>query len=167
MTASAACIGLDADPLAPGLLIPGIIPRVTASAAGPRYLAELLGLCSELRPAALFSTVEHEFPALIGMQRDLAGLGVRTWLPDRDGAQACIDKSAFHAALARNGLPVPRTWLPAEIGQVPDGIPAYLPQPVRARSQGRGPAPLLPGRTRPRRTGRSRRPRGTAAPDPH
>lgn len=119
-------IGADADPLAPGLLIPGIVPRVTASADSPGYPAELLGLCSELRPAALFSTVEHELPALIGMRHDLAGLGVRTWLPDEGGARACLDKAAFCAALVRHGLPVPRTWLPHEVSQVPDGVPLVV-----------------------------------------
>jgi carbamoyl-phosphate synthase large subunit len=119
-------IGADADPLAPGLLIPGIIPRVTASADSPGYPAELLGLCAELRPAALFSAVEHELPALIRMRHDLAGLGVRTWLPDADGARACLDKAAFCAALVRDGLPVPRTWLPHEVSQVPDGIPLVV-----------------------------------------
>jgi carbamoyl-phosphate synthase large subunit len=56
------------------------------------------------------------------MRHDLAGLGARTWLPDTDGAQACIDKAAFCAVLARNGLPVPRTWLPHEVSQMPDGV---------------------------------------------
>jgi carbamoyl-phosphate synthase large subunit len=119
-------IGTDADPLAPGLLIPGITPRVSASATSPGYPANLLDLCRELRPAALFSTVEHELPALIGLQHDLAGLGVRTWLPDAQGAQACIDKAAFHLVLARHGIPVPHTWLPGELGQVPDGIPLVV-----------------------------------------
>lgn len=119
-------IGMDADPLAPGLLIPGIIPRVASGADSPAYPAELLGLCRELRPAALFSTVEQELPALIRMRDDLAGLGVRTWLPDAHGAQACTDKAAFGTALTRHGLPVPRTWLPPEIGQVPDGIPLVV-----------------------------------------
>ena len=66
-------IGLDADPLAPGLLIPGIIPRVTAAAGSTGYPAQLLGLCRELRPAALFSVVEHELPGLIRLRHDLAG----------------------------------------------------------------------------------------------
>lgn len=119
-------IGADADPLAPGLLIPGIIPRLTPSADSPGYPAELLGLCQELRPGALFSAVEHELPALIRMRHDLAGLGVRTWLPDEGGARACLDKAAFCAALVRHGLPVPRTWLPHEVSQVPDGVPLVV-----------------------------------------
>ena len=121
-----AVIGADADPLAPGLLIPGIIPRVTARAGSPGYPADLLGLCAELRPAALFSTVERELPTLIGMRDDLAGFGVRTWLPDARGARACLDKAAFRAVLARHGLPVPRTWLPGQVSQVPDGIPLVV-----------------------------------------
>jgi carbamoyl-phosphate synthase large subunit len=119
-------IGIDADPLAPGLLIPGVIPKVTAAADNLGYPAELLDLCQELRPAALFSTVEHELPALIRMRHDLAGLGVRTWLPDIDGARACLDKAAFCAALVSDGLPVPRTWLPHEISQIPDGLPLVV-----------------------------------------
>jgi len=119
-------IGLDADPLAPGLLIPGIIARVAASSADPDFPASLLGLCRELRPAALFSTVEVELPALIRLQHDLAGLGVRTWLPDAHGVQACIDKAAFHRVLTRRGLPVPRTWLPGEISEVPDSVPLVV-----------------------------------------
>jgi carbamoyl-phosphate synthase large subunit len=119
-------IGTDADPLAPGLLIPGIIPRVIASSADPGYPAGLLALCRELRPTALFSTVEHELPALIRMQHDLSGLGVRTWLPDAHSAQACIDKAIFHRILIHHGLPAPRTWLPDEISQVPDGIPLVV-----------------------------------------
>lgn len=119
-------IGADADPLAPGLLVPGLVPRVTAGAGSPHYPAELLSLCSDLGPAALFSTVEHELPALIRMQRDLAGLGVRTWLPRPAGARACLDKAAFCAALTRHGLPIPRTWLPAEIEQVPDDVPLVV-----------------------------------------
>jgi carbamoyl-phosphate synthase large subunit len=82
--------GLDADPLAPGLLIPGIIPRVTASADSPGYPAALLGLCRELRPAALFCAVEDELPALIRMRHDLAALGVRTWLPDEHGVAVLV-----------------------------------------------------------------------------
>lgn len=114
-------IGVDADPLAPGLLIPGIVPRLTAIAADPEYAATLLDLCQELRPAALFSTVEDELPALIRAQHDLAALGVRTWLSDAFGVQACIDKAAFHRVLTRHELPVPRTWLPSEISHIPDG----------------------------------------------
>jgi carbamoyl-phosphate synthase large subunit len=56
-------IGLDADPLAPGLFIPGITSQVTAGADDPAYPAELLGLFQQLRPDSLFSTVEHELPA--------------------------------------------------------------------------------------------------------
>lgn len=60
------------------------------------------------------------------MQHDLAGLGVRTWLPGLDGAQACIDKAAFYEAPTRHGLPVPRTWLPGEVSEVPDGVPLVV-----------------------------------------
>jgi carbamoyl-phosphate synthase large subunit len=114
-------IGADASPLAAGLLLPGIIPHVTAAAADSGYRAALLAMCRDLQPDALFSTVEHELPQLISMQRDLRALGVRTWLPPATAVEACIDKAAFHTLLTSHGLPVPRTFLPAQLDAIPAG----------------------------------------------
>jgi carbamoyl-phosphate synthase large subunit len=129
-------IGADASPLAPGLLIPGIIPALAPAAGSAGYVPQMLALCQEQHPAALFSAVEHELPALIRMRDNLAGLGVRTWLPDAGGATACIDKAAFYAALSRRGLPYPRTWRPEEAGRVPDGIPLVVKPRFGQGSQG-------------------------------
>jgi carbamoyl-phosphate synthase large subunit len=119
-------VGVDADPLAAGLHIPGIIPRLMPPAEGPGYPAALLELCLELKPDALFSAVEHELPYLVGMQDRLRTLGVRTWLPPLSAVEACIDKAAFHAMLTEHGLPVPRTFLPAQLGEIPDQVPLVV-----------------------------------------
>lgn len=115
-------IGTDADPLATGLLIPGIIPSVTAPATDPAYATALLRLCRELRPDALFSAVEHELPHLVRMQGELLGLGVRTWLPPLDAVEACIDKAVFHTVLTRHGIPAPGTFLPSQITEIPGSV---------------------------------------------
>lgn len=114
-------IGLDANPLAPGLLAPGITPRLTARADDPRYGDELLALCRELRPHGMIPMVEHELPALIPLQQDLARLGVRAWLPSLETARSAIDKAVFHNVLSAHGIPVPKTFLPETLHQAPDG----------------------------------------------
>jgi len=122
-------IGADADPLASGLLIDGIIPRVLPPAADPSYEEALTGLCRDLRPAGLFSTVEHELPQLLRLEPELSGLGVRTWLPPAPAIEACLDKAVFHTVLAWHQIPVPRTWPASEISQVP----AVCPMVVKPR----------------------------------
>jgi hypothetical protein len=41
-------------------------------------------------------------------------------------ARACIDKAAFYEVPTRHRLPVPRTWLPGEVSEVPDGVPLVV-----------------------------------------
>jgi carbamoyl-phosphate synthase large subunit len=118
-------IGLDADPLAPGLLIPassrGRLAPLTARVPG--------GTAGRVRGAATGRLVLDGRARVARADPHAARPGrgrVRTWLPDLDGARACLDKAAFCAALVRHGLPVPRTWLPHEIAQVPDGAPLVV-----------------------------------------
>jgi carbamoyl-phosphate synthase large subunit len=119
-------IGADADPLASGLLIDRIIPRVLPPATEPSFEAALTGLCRDLRPAGMFSTVEHELPQLLRFEQELAGLGVLTWLPPAHAIEACLDKAVFCKVLAGHGIPVPRTWLPGQISRVPPSCPLVV-----------------------------------------
>ncbi|MFB7465830.1 ATP-grasp domain-containing protein [Streptomyces sp. NPDC056224] len=114
-------IAVDSNPLAAGLRLPDVTPRTTAPAADPSYRSSLLRVCGELRPNAILSTVEHELAKLAALRRTLADLGVTTWLPDPVAIEACTDKAAFHTALSKNDVPTPRTFLPPELDQVPDG----------------------------------------------
>lgn len=119
-------IAVDANPLAPGLLLPDVTARTMAPAGDAAYRADLLGLCRELRPDALMSTVERELPDLLAVREVLDELGVRTWLPPTEAVRACVDKAAFAAVLREHCLPTPRTWLPHEIDQVPDPAPLVV-----------------------------------------
>ncbi|MBV9026464.1 MAG: ATP-grasp domain-containing protein [Streptomycetaceae bacterium] len=114
-------IGVDANPLAPGLGLPCITARTMVPANNPAYRDELLGLCRALEPDAIMSTVEQELPQLAAMRGLLDELGVRTWLPQAHAVEACVDKAAFCAVAGEHRIPVPRTWLPHEIDEVPDG----------------------------------------------
>lgn len=122
-------IAADANPLAAGLALPGVTPRVTTPAGDRDYRDDVLALCRELRPDAILSAVEQELPALIAMQAELAQLGVRTWLPGLAAVHACGDKAAFHAVMQAHGIATPRTWLPHDI----DDVPAEHPLVVKPR----------------------------------
>lgn len=115
-------IGTDSNPLAPGLLAPGIITRTVSRADSPRYAADLLGLCHELRPDAIVPTVEHELPRLIGLRDELTRVGVRSWLPGLAAVQASIDKAEFDRVMREHRIPTPATVLPHEIDQLADGV---------------------------------------------
>jgi len=119
-------IGTDTNPLAAGLLIPGITARTAVPAENPGYGTWLTRACRDLRPAAIFSAVEHELPELIRLQDELRSLGVRTWLPTASAVEACLDKAVFHQVLTRSGLPVPRTFLPDQMSGIPAGMPLIV-----------------------------------------
>jgi carbamoyl-phosphate synthase large subunit len=114
-------IALDCDPLASGLLLPGVAARVAPRADETIYASWLLELCRQLRPDALLSTVESELPTLRALSRTLDTLQVRTWLPPDKAMHASLDKLRFHAVLVEHGVPTPPTWLPDQIDQIPDG----------------------------------------------
>lgn len=114
-------VAADCDPLAIGLLLPDVTPRITTPATEPGYRSAMLKLCAEVRPDAVVSALEQELPHLVGIRRPLADLGVTTWLPDPPAIDACTDKARFAAVLMRHGIPTPRTVLPHEIDRAPDG----------------------------------------------
>jgi len=49
-----------------------------------------------------------------------------TWLPHAHAIEACLDKAVFYAVLAGHQIPVPRTWLPGQISQVPASGPLVV-----------------------------------------
>lgn len=125
-------IATDADPLANGLLLPGVTPRLTPPVTADDYPDEMLALCRETRPDALWPTVESELPHLLAMSSALKETGVRTWLPSRPAVQACLDKALFHRLLTDHNIPTPASWLPSEIDEVPDGV-ALVVKPRRGQ----------------------------------
>lgn len=119
-------IAADCQPLAAGLYLDGVIPRVMPAAAAGDYAHHLLEVCRDLRPAAILPTVEAELPALIDLDGELRAMGVVTWLPPASAVRACADKAVFHEVMAAAGLPTPPTWLPHRIAEVPDGMPLVV-----------------------------------------
>ncbi|MFH8381936.1 ATP-grasp domain-containing protein [Kitasatospora sp. NPDC018058] len=114
-------IGTDSNPLAPGLLTPGISARTIARADSPLFAADLMELVHNLKPDALLCCVENELPQLVHLRGHLQRAGVRTWLPDMATVTAAGDKWAFHRAMLGSRVPTPATWLPDQIDEIPEG----------------------------------------------
>ncbi|WP_317620391.1 ATP-grasp domain-containing protein [Streptomyces sp. CBMA156] len=115
-------IGTDSNPLAPGLLAPGITARTIARADSPLYAADLMELVHDLEPDALMCCVENELPQLVHLRGHLGRAGVRTWLPPAATVTAAGDKWEFHQTMLVARVPTPPTWLPEQLDQVPEGI---------------------------------------------
>ncbi|MFC4518041.1 ATP-grasp domain-containing protein [Streptomyces ehimensis] len=114
-------IAADANPLAPGFLLPGVVPQVIPLATEPDYPSALAKICRDLAVDAVVAGIENDIPPLLTMRSQLDADGVRLWLPDAESVRSCIDKAAFHEVLTEHGIATPRTWRPEAIGQVPDG----------------------------------------------
>lgn len=115
-------IGTDSNPLAPGLLTPGIIARTIHRADNPLFAADLMELVHDVEPDGLVCCVENELPQLVRMRHHLSRAGVRTWLPDQSTAALAGDKHAFYQAMLRGRVPTPSTWLPEQIDEIPEGV---------------------------------------------
>jgi carbamoyl-phosphate synthase large subunit len=110
-------IAADADEMAAGL-------RLASSAStlplctDPAFLDRVCRLALQTGAGVLVSTVAEEMQALAGGERQLAGVGLRTWLPAPEVVQTCIDKWSFAVAAHRAGIPAPATALGCA-----DGVP--------------------------------------------
>ncbi|MFF6903361.1 ATP-grasp domain-containing protein [Streptomyces hydrogenans] len=113
-------MGTDSNPLAPGLIVPGISSRIVARADNPAYKDDLRALIAEFQPEGVISGVERELPLLIGMQGELDAAGIRTWLPSARTAAITLDKALFAEAVTAAGIPTPHTVRPEELAGLPE-----------------------------------------------
>ncbi|MEU9619147.1 ATP-grasp domain-containing protein [Streptomyces sp. NPDC048155] len=123
-------VATDANPLAPGFLLPAVVPHVMPLANHPDYPSVMAKLCRELAVDAVVAGIENDIPPLVNMQPQLDADGVHLWLPDAESVHACIDKAVFHDVLTEHGIATPRTWRPETIDQVPDGTQVVV-KPAR------------------------------------
>ncbi|MFE5073294.1 ATP-grasp domain-containing protein [Streptomyces halstedii] len=113
-------IAADANPLAPGFLLPQVVPQVIPPADDQGYRARMAGLCRALAVDAVVPAIENDLPPLLRMSSRLEEIGVRMWLPEPASVHACIDKAAFHRVLTRHGVPTPRSWWGDTLDRVPE-----------------------------------------------
>lgn len=121
----------DAEPLAPGLLLPDTIGRVSPRADHPAYAAHMIRVCRETRADAIVVGIENDLTPLLSAQRTLAQNGVRMWLPTAASVQTCLDKAAFHQALTNHGIPTPRSVLPHRLHDLSPETDEFVVKPRR------------------------------------
>lgn len=114
-------IAADANRLAPGFLLPSVVPQVIPLASDPDYPSTVSRLCRDLEVEAVVVGIEPDLAPLTQMVPQLEADGVRLWLPDTWSVRACTDKALFHEVLTEHGIATPRTWQPQDLDQVPDG----------------------------------------------
>jgi carbamoyl-phosphate synthase large subunit len=112
-------VGLAYDAMDPGLYMPGLLDAamlIPYPSEGREALFERLAWCKErFGLDVLLPTLDSELPALLGQERLLEGLGIRTFLPTR--AQYDLRSKARLAELAeQHGIPVPRAEVLVESG---------------------------------------------------
>jgi len=93
-----------------------IVPNATAS----DYPARILSLLAETRPEFLHVQNDFEVRAISRLRSEIAGLGVRLYLPAAETIENCVDKRKSYEIWQRSGLKVPRTLLlrtPADLEQ--------------------------------------------------
>ncbi|MFJ1599401.1 ATP-grasp domain-containing protein [Streptomyces sp. NPDC088261] len=113
-------VAADANRLAPGFLIPSVIPVVIPFADDPDFPGVMAGLCRDLAVEAVVAGIEPDLEPLTEMVPQLEAAGVRLWLPEALSVRACTDKALFHEVLTEHGIATPRTWQPWEMDRVPD-----------------------------------------------
>ncbi|WP_405929273.1 ATP-grasp domain-containing protein [Streptomyces griseus] len=113
-------IAADANPLAPGFLLPQVVPQVIPTADDQDYRARMTGLCRALAVDAVVPAIENDLPPLLRMSSRLEEIGVRMWLPEPSSVHTCIDKAAFHRVLTEQGVPTPRSWWGDTLDRVPE-----------------------------------------------
>ncbi|GGU43060.1 ATP-grasp domain-containing protein [Streptomyces violascens] len=119
----------DAEPLAPGLLLPGAVARVTPRADHPSYAAAMAKVCWDTRADAVMAGIENDLMPLLRAQRTLAKTGVRMWLPSAQSIQTCVDKAVFHDVLTTRAIPTPRTVLPHRLDELIEGEGEFVVKP--------------------------------------
>ena len=100
-------IGLDSDPLAPGLRLVDsglVVPR-----ADSEKFNELPKILRELGGGILINLVDEALPKLISMQRDLKRSDVKFIFPPEKSLKKSMDRKILYEILGEEGIPVPET----------------------------------------------------------
>ncbi|MFF3976951.1 ATP-grasp domain-containing protein [Streptomyces sp. NPDC001828] len=121
----------DAEPLAPGLLLPDTVARVTPRADHTAYAATMIKLCRDTRPHAIMAGIENDLVPLLKAQRALARSGVRMWLPSAHSLETCLDKARFHQVLTAHGIPTPHSVMPHQLDDLAADEAGLMVKPRR------------------------------------
>jgi carbamoyl-phosphate synthase large subunit len=107
--------GVDADPMAAGLRLPGIQAHVLPDATDAGYEAQFIEVLDSTGSSTLVPTLDEELIGLIRLGDTLEAKHIRRWLPSEETVRHCWDKLRFAEIMTGAGIPTPRTCLPADL----------------------------------------------------
>lgn len=120
-------VGIDTHP-APAIAGSAMVDRFhqVPPANDPDYIPELKRICETEQTAAIFPVVDAELSVLAAVADEVAGWGVRLWLPPRWAVEMANDKWRTHLFFREHGVDAPDAWLPEEIGGLHQSLPLVV-----------------------------------------
>lgn len=116
-------VAVDIDPLAPALQEADhvyIVPPVSDQA----YIPALLEICRCEQVHVVFPLIDPDIPVLAKHRQAIEAVGTRMAVVSEEAARLAADKWQTFCFLKDQGVPVPTSWLPAQL------CPAELAYPV-------------------------------------
>lgn len=92
--------------------------HIVPPAVHPEYKSRLLDLLAKCRPDFLHVQHDEEVRAVSRLREDIHALGVKTFLPASETVEVCVDKSRSYRVWSEKGLPVPKTVLLRDPGDL-------------------------------------------------
>ncbi|MBW4079046.1 MAG: ATP-grasp domain-containing protein [Acidobacteria bacterium] len=102
-------LAIDSDPHAGGFKVPGVSWAVVPRFDDPTYSQAMIDQASSHSLRALVCTVAEEYRSLAAVAPQLDQLGCKTWLPDLDAVDRCIDKARFARVMESHDIAHPPT----------------------------------------------------------
>ncbi len=124
-------LALDSDPHAGGFKFHDVSWSVVPRFDDPAYADVMVEQIASHSVQALICTVAEEYAALARITQPLLDAGCKTWLPDLDAVERCIDKERFARLMDRYDIAHPPTSTHARgLGRVPG---PWVVKPRRGR----------------------------------
>jgi len=115
----------DIDPLAPALKLADriyMVPRVT----DPNLVEELEEITRRENIDLIVPLVDRDIPVLVGSRSALESAGARVLVPTEHASRTVRDKLLTQRFFLENGVPTPRSWLPAEVHDTDLEYPLFI-----------------------------------------
>jgi carbamoyl-phosphate synthase large subunit len=118
-------IGLDVDPLAPGLQIvdkPYIVPNV----ASEDYVSTLQNICRRQEVGLVFPLIDPDIRVLARARPVLEAAGAKVAVVSEAAAATTGDKWPTYRFFRALGIATPRTWLPEQLADADLTYPLFI-----------------------------------------
>ncbi len=108
-------IATDIDPLAPAFHVVDtgfLVPTVDS----PEFVESIVRICRDQNVRLVLPLIDPDIPVLAKHKTTIEATGARVAVADEKGADICGDKWRTYEFLRGLGIPTPKSWLPAAMG---------------------------------------------------